>query len=59
MVGVGRNVKSCDMPSYKVHSEARGPHWIAWISLNGGGKPHHSVVLVAATREEAEASARA
>jgi len=47
------------MPAYQVHSEARGPHWIAWISFEGGGKPHQSVVLVGATQAEAEARARA
>jgi hypothetical protein len=47
------------MASYQVFSEARGPHWIAWISHEGGGKPHQSVILVARTQEEAEARARA
>jgi hypothetical protein len=46
------------MPSYQVHTEARGPHWIAWISLDGSGKPHQSVILVAKTQEEAETRAR-
>ncbi len=45
--------------SYQVHSEARGPHWIAWISRDGSGKPERSVVLVAETREMAEERARA
>jgi len=45
--------------SYQVHSEARGPHWIAWISRDGSGKPERSVVLVAETREIAEENARA
>ena len=44
--------------SYQVHSEARGPHWIAWVSRDGSGKPDQSIVLVPATREEAEAYAR-
>ena len=43
---------------YQVHSEARGPHWIAWISRDGTGTPDRSVVLVAETREKAEANAR-
>jgi len=47
------------MPTYEVYSEPRGPHWIAWISRDGGGKPHQSVILVAATQAEAEARARA
>jgi len=44
--------------SYEIHSEARGPHWIAWVSRDGSGKPHQAVVLVAETRELAEARAR-
>jgi hypothetical protein len=43
--------------SFQIHSEARGPHWIAWISRDRSGKPDRSVVLVAATKEEAEARA--
>ena len=45
--------------AYEIRSEARGPHWIAWVIRDGGGKPDRSVVLVGATREEAEARARA
>jgi hypothetical protein len=44
--------------SYQIHSEARGPHWIAWVSRDGSGKPDRSIVLVAETRELAEANAR-
>ena len=44
--------------SYEVHTEARGPHWIAWITREGGTKPDRSVVLVAASREEALDRAR-
>jgi hypothetical protein len=44
--------------SFQIHSEARGPHWIAWVSRDGSGKPDRAVVLVAATREEAEARAQ-
>jgi len=44
--------------SFQVHSEARGPHWIAWISRDGSGKPDRSIVIVARTREEAESRAR-
>jgi hypothetical protein len=40
--------------AYHIHSEARGPHWIAWVSRDGSGKPERSVILVAETREEAE-----
>jgi hypothetical protein len=46
------------MGSYQVHSEARGPHWIAWVSRDGSEKPDRSVVLIGRTREEAEARAR-
>ena len=40
-----------------VKSEARGPHWVAWVP-DANGRPEDSVVLVAGTREEAEARAR-
>jgi hypothetical protein len=40
--------------SFQIHSQERGPHWIAWISRDGSGQPDRSVVFVAATREEAE-----
>jgi hypothetical protein len=43
---------------YQIHTEARGPHWIAWISRDGSGKPDRSVILVAETRERAEANAQ-
>ncbi len=43
----------------QIHSEARGPHWIAWVSRDGSGKPDRSIVLVAANQQEAEARARA
>jgi hypothetical protein len=41
-----------------IHSEAHGPHWIAWVSRDASGKPHRAVVLVAETKELAEARAR-
>lgn len=44
--------------SYEIHSEARGPHWIAWVSRDGSGKPDRNVVVVGETREVAEAHAR-
>jgi len=40
-----------------VQSEARGPHWVAWIP-GVDGKPERSVVLVGRTRKEAEERAR-
>ena len=44
--------------SYQVHSEARGPHWIGWITRGGETKPHRSVLLIAASQAEAELRAR-
>ena len=48
------------MPSgtYEIRSEARGPHWIAWVLREGSNKPDRSVVVVGATQEEAENDAR-
>jgi hypothetical protein len=43
---------------YQIHTEARGPHWIAWITRGEGTKPDRSIVLIAATEQEAEARAR-
>jgi len=58
-----RNVKSAQMPniagSYEIQTQARGPHWIAWITREGGSKPERSIVFVGATEKEAEAGARA
>ena len=44
---------------YQIHSEARGPHWIAWVSRGYTAKPDRSIVLVAETQAKAEARARA
>lgn len=44
---------------FEVHSEARGPHWVAWITHPGESGPHQSVLLVGASQEEAESRARA
>jgi hypothetical protein len=44
--------------SYEIHTEARGPHWIGWITRAGSPKPDRSVVLVAATEQEATERAR-
>jgi hypothetical protein len=44
--------------AFQVHSEARGPHWVAWITLPGQTGPYRSVLQVGASREEAEARAR-
>lgn len=44
--------------TFEVHSAARGPHWISWISRPGSDQPHRSIVLIGETQEEAEARAR-
>ena len=44
--------------SYQVHSAARGPHWVGWITRGGDAKPYRSVLLVAASQEQAEERAR-
>jgi hypothetical protein len=44
--------------AYQIHTEARGPHWIAWISRGADAKPDRSVVVVAASEKEAEDRAR-
>ena len=44
--------------AYQVHSEARGPHWVAWITRGAETKPEQAVLLVAASQKEAEARAR-
>jgi hypothetical protein len=44
--------------AYQVHSEARGPHWVAWITRGQDTKPERSVVIVAETQALAEAKAR-
>jgi hypothetical protein len=43
--------------SRTVRSEARGPHWVAWIP-DSNGKPERSVVVVGKTQKEAEERAR-
>ena len=44
--------------SYQIHSEAHGPHWVAWVTRAGSQKPERDVVLVAANQEDAEERAR-
>lgn len=49
-----------DQPTaFEVRSEARGPHWVAWLTRPGEKGPYHSVLLVGASKEEAEERARA
>ena len=43
---------------YEIRSEARGPHWIAWISRGSDNKPNRSIVIVGETQQEAEDRAR-
>ena len=44
--------------SYQIHSEQRGPHWIAWVSRDGSGKPDRSVIVVGENQQKAETNAR-
>jgi hypothetical protein len=44
---------------YTIVSEARGSHWVAWLSRGADAKPEGSVVLIAKTQEQAEARAKA
>jgi hypothetical protein len=44
--------------SVSIRSEARGPHWVAWLA-DANGKAEGSVILVGQTRQEAEERARA
>jgi hypothetical protein len=43
---------------FELHSVPRGPRWIAWVTVPGQTQPWRSVVVVGATREEAEDHAR-
>jgi hypothetical protein len=45
---------------YEIHTEARGHHWVSWITRGTGeaGKPDRSILLVAANQADAEARAR-
>ena len=47
-----------DKNADEIRSEARGSHWIAWVSRDGDPKPQGSVVVVGQTQEEAVARAR-
>ena len=44
--------------SAEIHVEARGAHWISWITRGGETTPHGAVVLVAASEKEARDRAR-
>jgi hypothetical protein len=43
---------------YLIHTEARGPHWISWVTRGGATLPERSVILIAANQKEAEERAR-
>jgi hypothetical protein len=43
---------------FEIRSEARGPHWVAWLARQGEQAPYRSILVVGATRPEAEAKAR-
>jgi hypothetical protein len=45
--------------NYEIHTASRGPHWIGWVSRPGSQQPDNSIILVAATQEEAATRARA
>jgi hypothetical protein len=53
-----KTMTAANVAGFEIHSEARGPHWVAWISKPGEAGPHRSILLVGASREEAEAKAR-
>ncbi len=44
---------------FAIHSEERGPHWIAWATKGHETRPVRDVVIVGETRQEAETRARA
>jgi hypothetical protein len=44
---------------HEIHTASRGPHWIGWVSRPGSQQPDRSVIVVAATQEEAVTRARA
>jgi hypothetical protein len=44
--------------AYQIHSEECGPHWISWLTRGNETKPDRAIVLVAASKAEAEERAR-
>jgi hypothetical protein len=44
--------------AYQIHSEERGPHWISWVTRAGETKPDRAIILVAASKADAEDRAR-
>ncbi len=43
---------------FEVHSEARGPHWVAWLTRGSEKGPYRSILFVGETQKEAESRAR-
>ncbi len=43
---------------FEVHSEARGPHWVAWLTRGSETRPVRDVLLVGENQDEAESRAR-
>ena len=52
------NSVSSKLGTFEIRSEARGPHWVAWLTRTADGAPEQSVLLVGQTQVEAEARAR-
>ncbi len=46
------------MESFEIHTEQQNAHWVGWITRSGEAKPYRSVLVIAATREEAEQRAK-
>ena len=44
--------------TFEIRSEARGPHWVAWLARTANAAPERAVLLVGQTQAEAEARAR-
>ena len=44
--------------TFEIRSEARGPHWVAWLARTADAAPEQSVLLVGQTQREVEARAR-
>ena len=42
---------------FKIKTESRGAHWIAWVTRGGSDEPVDSVILVGQTHDEAESHA--
>jgi hypothetical protein len=39
---------------FEVRSEARGSHWVAWVTKPGQSEQAAAILMVGLTREEAE-----